>query len=123
MKREIKRMVKKTHKSIILCVLLFLILGFGGGYVTTMFITKNDTFELIGDKSVTLNLNEEYQEKGVKAISFGKDLTNKVTIDSNLDINKVGEYRIIYTINSSLKYKNIKRVRYISVVNGSDNNG
>lgn len=122
MKKEIKKIAKKTHKSIIICILIFLIIGFASGYGVTLLVTKNDTFELIGDKNITLNVNQQYQEKGVKAISFGKDLKDEVVITSNVDTTKEGEYTVIYTIKSSLKYKNIKRVRYVSVVNGSDNN-
>ena len=85
------------------------------------YLTKNDTFELIGDKNITLEINETYTEQGVKIISFGKDLKNEVKIESNLDTSKEGVYTIIYTINSS-RYKNIKRVRYITIANGSDNN-
>lgn len=121
MKRNVKKIVKKTNKSILICIFLFLIIGFAGGYGLTMFMTKDDTFELIGDKNITLNLNEEYKEQGVEAISFGKDLKDNIIIDSNVDTTKEGEYTVVYSIKSSLKYKNIKRVRYVSVVIGSDN--
>ena len=97
-------------------------MGATTGFLITPALTKNDKFELIGEKNITLNLNQEYVEQGVIAISFGQNLNNKVNIESNLDTTKEGEYTIIYTINS-LKYKNIKRVRYITVRNGSENNG
>ena len=72
-------------------------------------------------KELTLSLNEEFTDPGVNVVSFGKNLKDRVSVDSNLDTTKEGEYTIIYTV-KSLKYKNIKRVRYITVGNGSDLN-
>lgn len=120
MKKKTKKTIKKVPKSIYICLFLFLSLGLIGGYFTVNILTKNDTFELIGEKNITLNLNQEYSEQGVKVISFGKNLNDKVEIASDLDTSKEGEYTIIYTIKDSYKYKNIKRVRYVSVRNGSD---
>ena len=116
-----KRKFKRLKKKILLFFTLFLILGTAIGYFGSIWLTKNDTFELIGDKNITLNINDEYDEQSVKVISYGIDLKDKVSIDSNIDTSKEGEYRVIYTVNS-LKYKNIKRVRYITVRNGSENN-
>ena len=122
MKKEFKKVLKRTNKLLLLFVFLFLALGIGGGYLTALLLTQNDIFELIGEKHINLNLNEQYNEAGVTVISFGINMNNKVTIDSNLDTSKKGEYRIIYTVNS-IKYKNIKRVRYITIGSESDNNG
>lgn len=122
MKKEFNKMLKKTNKLLLLFVFLFLALGIGAGYLSSFLLTKNDTFELIGEKSISLSLNEKYQDTGVKVISYGLNLNDKVSVDSNLDTSKEGEYRIIYTV-KSLKYKNVKRVRYITVGNGSGNNG
>lgn len=122
MKIEVKKIIKKSNKTLLLCILLFLIIGIITGFFVTSLVTKNDTFEIIGEKSITLTINEEYKEEGAKVISFGKEMNDKVIIESDLDITKEGEYTIIYTV-KSLKYRNIKRVRYVSVVNGSDNNG
>lgn len=123
MKRKVKKALKKANEKIVLCLTIFIVLGAAIGYFTTNHLTKNDTFSLIGEKDITLNINQEYIEEGVNVISFGKDLKEQVVIESNLDTTKEGEYTIIYTIKNSFKYKDIKRVRYIYVVNGGDNNG
>lgn len=120
--KHVKKATKKSNKSILLCFIIFLLIGGGIGYFTVNQLTKNDTFALIGEKNITINLNENYIEQGVTAISFGKDLKDKVIIQSNVDTTTEGEYTVIYTINSSFKYKNIKRVRYVTVTNGSDAN-
>ena len=122
MKREVKKILKRSNKAVLFCIFIFLVLGALAGFFTTSYITKDDTFEIIGEKNITLNIDQEYQEQGAKVISFGKEMNEKVIIESNLDTSKEGEYTIVYKVNS-IKYKNIQRVRYVTVVNGSDNNG
>ena len=122
MKRKVKKVIKRSNKALLFCIFIFLILGTISGYFVTEYVTRNDTFEINWEKNITLNLDQEYKEEGARVISFGKEMNDKIAIESNLDITKEGEYTIIYTVKSSLKYKNIKRVRYVSVVNGSDNN-
>lgn len=122
MKRKINKIVKKTNKSILVCIILFFIIGFVGGYAAIFMFTQNDTFEIVGDKNITLNLNQEYIEQGAKAISFSKDISQNIKIETDLDISKEGEYTVIYTVKDSFKYKDIKRVRYVTVTNGSDTN-
>lgn len=122
MKKQVKKAIRKTPKSILICIILFLILGFAIGYTSILIFSRNDTFEINGSKNITLNLNEEYKEQGAKAIAFGKNITNNIVIDGNVDTSTEGEYLVVYTIKSSFKYKDIKRVRYVTVVNGGDNN-
>ena len=114
--------IRKTPKSILICIMTFLVLGFIIGYSSILILSKNDSFEINGDKTITLNINDEYKEQGAKAIEFGIDLSKNIQIESNLDTSNEGEYVVIYTVKSSFKYKNIKRVRYINVINGGDNN-
>ena len=55
--------------------------------------------ELNGEKDVYLNLGEEYQEAGYTASdNVDGDITDKVKVDSNLDINAVGTYVIKYSV-------------------------
>ena len=122
MKKEIKKVIKKTNKRILFCLFLFLFIGIIGGYATVMVFTRNDTFELNGEKSIVLKVNQEYKEEGVNIISFGKNIKDKVEIESNVDTSKEGEYTVVYTVKSIFKYKDVKRVRYVSVQNGSDTN-
>lgn len=69
---------------------------------------------LNGDSNITLNYGEEYEELGASAKYNSKDITDKIRIDSNLNISKLGKYTIKYII----KYKNkIKKVeRTIEIV-------
>lgn len=62
---------------------------------------------LKGDKIITLNLGQKYQESGYNATLNGKNVNKKVTVNSNLQ-NKPGTYEITYKI----KYKNETATAY-----------
>ena len=56
------------------------------------------TFNLNEETYNTVNINGEYEEKGAKIIINGEDKSDDITIDtSNLNLNKVGTYHVIYT--------------------------
>ena len=140
-KNKIKREVKKEIKSSAnkmpiggwIAIFLTLIVAVVGGVVTEKLITKNDGFVLSGSKEYSLEVGEEnstftYTEEGYKVISFGKDLSDKVSIKTNMtdnndgtytiDTSEEGDYYLIYEVDS-LKYGKIKRVRTFTV--GADN--
>lgn len=57
------------------------------------------SLELEGDSTIILEVGEEYVEPGFQASdTVLGDVTDKVEIDSNLDITKSGNYEIIYKI-------------------------
>ena len=120
MKKPLKKTLKRANKTVLLYLMLFLVLGIASGYSASLHLTKDDKFELLGDKNINLNLNETYNELGASVISFGKNLDDKIHIESNVDTSKEGEYVVIYTVNS-LKYKDIRRVRYVTVKAGEVN--
>ena len=129
-KNKIKKDVKKVGKRLgiggIIAIVLCLGVGAVGGVFAEQIITKNDGFVLSGNKEFTINVGEEftYSEEGYKCVSFGKDLSDKVVIDTNMtkntdgtysiDTSEEGEYYMIYTVDS-LKYGKIKRVRTFTV--------
>ena len=56
-------------------------------------------FELIGPSVLYIDVNSEYQEYGVKVIDDNVDVSSLVKIDSsNLDVNKLGEYKVKYEL-------------------------
>ena len=70
---------------------------------------------LNGENEVTLDINEKYEEKGIKNVVDKKDGSidiNKVSIKNNdIDTSKVGTYEISYTAYDSLKNKTtVKRI-------------
>lgn len=132
-----KKKVKKLTKGVVGIVIVFLILGLAVGGGLTYYMTRNDCFELIGADELTLTTAESYVDEGVKVISFGRDLTDKVHVRTNLvkdaygnyipetDADgeiSVGTYYIVYTVDC-LKYGSIfkiEKVRLITFVEPSD---
>lgn len=111
--------------QILLLAILF-IGFFAGGFALCKVLTRNDYFDLLGDKEIVINVGMDYtySEDGFKAISFGKDVSDQVVVSTNLmrdaegnyiiPTGKTGEYVIKYTINSS-RLKNIVRYRVFRV--------
>ena len=62
------------------------------------------------DKDLIINLNEEYKEPGYKAYTLWFDITDGVSVTSNVDTSKVGEFTVIY------KFKHTKKIRKVKVV-------
>ena len=77
---------------------------------------NNVTFELIGDKNINTEYNEEYTDLGYRAYNgFNKDISEYVTVNNPVDTNKIGEYNIEYVLNYSKT--NIKLERTVTVIN------
>lgn len=78
---------------------------------------EKPTIQLEGEKDVYLNIGEEYQDAGCKAYdNIDGDITKKVSVKSNLDINKIGKYKMKYTVKDSSN--NVSSIeRNIEVIN------
>lgn len=106
---------KSKKKPVFLTALLVVFLLFGvGGYFTLRQITKNDEFTLIGEKEIVLIVGEDYQEKGAKVVSFGKDKSAQIIIESNVDTSVAGRYYVKYSVDD-FRFKNVVRYRYVTV--------
>ena len=116
--KQVETVVKSTHWVTLLCVIMFLIIGIVAGFFTYKVITKEDKFQLIGDKEITINVGDTYEEKGITIIAFGKDISDKVVITGTVDTTTEGTYNIVYTVDN-FKYKDVKRIRTINVVSGN----
>lgn len=135
-KRKVKKDVKSASKKLSFGGSIAILLCFGiavvGGIFAERIITKNDCFVLSGDKEIVLDVEKDstytYVDQGYKVISFGKDISSKVEIKTNMnkaddgsytiDLSTEGDYYMIYTVDSP-KYGKIKRVRTFTV--GADN--
>ena len=106
--REAKKNIKKAHFGYIVIAVLFLAAGLAAGYFGAQFITKNDVFEINGEKVTSVKVGEalSYTDEGIKYVSFGKDASDSVQISTNMvkgengvytaDTTEEGEYYIIY---------------------------
>lgn len=97
-----EKAVKKSHPATLILAILFMIVGAVAGVVLSRELTKNDKFELIGEKQVELAIGESYKEAGVKIISFGRDISDKVAYGGDFvtmgEIPEEGIYQIVYTV-------------------------
>ncbi len=69
---------------------------------------------LNGGKEISLNLNDEYKEDGVKAKFFWIDVKDKVKVDSNVTTDIPGNYTVKYSYENLLVKKEI--IRNVNVV-------
>lgn len=117
MARQKKMSTKMTLTLII--PLIFLAIAAVCGFFVAEKVTKEDVFALNGDKFVEVVIGEEYVEEGCKVISFGKDLSNKLVIDDQVNYDVVGTYYIRYTVDN-FRFKGVERFRIIKVVEAPD---
>jgi len=139
-RRTNKRTNKKIAKSVgikgLMLALVFLILfgaiGAGGVY----FVCRDDCFEIIGS-DVEIAVNLPYFDEGAKAIEFGKDISKKIEIETNMIKNTDGSfspkldgdnnpiedtYYIVYKVDSFKygKFATVKKVRLVKFVEISE---
>ncbi len=113
--KKVEKTLKKINTKILAVSLIFLMLGLIFGAFSCYFITKNDTFEIVGEKEITINKGDTYLDKGARAISFGKDVSSDITVEGEVDTSVADVYVIKYKC-SNFKYKDIVKVRYVTVV-------
>ncbi len=129
--KNAKKSIKRAGKSALIVIIVFLIIGLAIGGGLTYYFTKTDCFELIGSDEITLTTDEVYFDQGVKVISFGKDMSSKVKVETDLVQNKdgsyspsmdsdgtytIGTYYIVYSVDC-LKYGTIFKVEKVRLIN------
>ena len=129
-KRSAKKNLKKIGTGGIIAVVCLLLIGVVGGIFTLKYFTRNDCFNLLGKDEITLMKGETYVDDGIYAVSFGRDVSDQVYIETNLQMNEQGEfyadevgtYYIVYKVDD-IKYDKlftIQRIRLITFVESSE---
>ena len=108
-----KKQAKKRLSLIFL--MIFFVIAVVCGYFVARHITRNDVFEIIGEKEITISIGESYQDEGARAISFGRDITDKIKSESTVNNEVAGSYYIKYTVDD-IRYNGVARYRVIIVV-------
>lgn len=136
-KNRLKNLGIKSVLIVLLVTLIGAAIGVGVGFI----LSRDDCFEMIGKDEITLTLKEDgeeissknsYYDEGVKIISFGRDISNKAYIKTDLKQNKdgsyyadeAGTYYIIYQVND-IKYGKlftIQRIRLITFIESTPDN-
>ena len=108
-KTTIKRSVKKLHPVTKAVMVIAFLLALVAGALCCYFVSRNDGFELCGNKTISLDAGGEgatylYTEEGVSAKCFGLDVSGKTKVKTDLEKNAQGQYVIpldkegVYTI-------------------------
>ena len=121
--KKASRKIKKLSAGVVAFALLLLAVGVVGGFIGTRYLCKNDCFEIVGEDEIEWMLNEDYVDKGVKVIAFGKDDSDKVMIETDLKRNadgsfyaeEEGTYYIKYTVDN-IKYGSIFKIQKIRLI-------
>lgn len=135
------RKIKKLGFKAILIVLLVTLIGGAIGVGACWFVCRNDCFTIIGQEEITLTLKDDgeligprnaYHDEGVKIVSFGRDISDDVKIETNLKqypdgnyyADEVGTYYILYKVDD-IKYGKIftlQRIRLVTFVEPTPDN-
>ena len=120
-----KNKTKKRSISFILLTIVFVICVVGG-YFVAKYLTQNDVFEIIGEKRIEIMVGQTYHDEGARAISFGKDISDKVKSESTVNNEVAYTYYIKYTVDD-IRYRGVERYRIVVVIDpsieGGDNEG
>ncbi len=118
-RRAASAAVRKTNKGTLLLAVLCLVLGAAVGAVVAWVMTKDDSFTLNGEKQVTVALGGTYIEEGAEAISFGRDISDKIVIAGDaVDTDTEGVYQVVYTV-EDVRWGEYRLVRTV-IVEGAE---
>lgn len=110
-------MVKKV--LLFIFVIISTICLMSGIYIFYVANNVPPIIELNGKDTITINVGETYQDEGATSSYLDFDVTDKISVDNTLDINKTGTYKITYKI--KLKYIKLTstEVRTINVIDAN----
>lgn len=108
--KEVKKDAKLRKYLVITFVSIVLIT------ILIIFLTLSPRIHLNGSQDIYISLNGEFKEPGYSAKYFGKNLTSKVKVTSNVDTTKIGEYEVEYYVKSLISLRSTKIRRFVTVV-------
>lgn len=96
----------------ILIVMVIIVLVFLGVLLYNKLVLKNTyDINLLGLDDVSIYAGEIYNDAGYIAKDYkGNDATSLVKVDGSVNVNAVGKYEIIYSINNFFKKNEVKRI-------------
>jgi len=120
-KVKIKKKINKNrfnNKMILLIVGIILSIMIGiGSYYLYLDINGEAKYlkiKLIGKKEITLEYGEEYKDELAKAFYKNKDISKDIEVKSNFNKDKLGSYKITYSIAYKKQEKEV--IRKINVI-------
>lgn len=108
----LKKNKKKSLFKVFMIILIILCVGVIGGFGYYYLILPS--IKLNGSKSIVVEYETPYEEKGYIAKHFGKDITPKVKVKDNINPKKIGNYEVVYSVeNKGLSKKVIRNVSIV----------
>ncbi len=96
----------KKNKIKIITIGLILVIVVSLGLVIFLTLPK---IELNGEDNVVINVDSKYKELGATAFYLGEDVSDSVKIEGNVDVHKLGTYKLTYVLNKGLAKKKVSR--------------
>lgn len=95
-------------KNIAWIIGLFVVLLIGSGVWAVTYLTPK--IELIGETPINIVVYNKYEEKGARAWYGSNDISDNISIDGQVDVDKIGAYEIRYSIINIFLKANISRI-------------
>lgn len=105
--------LKKFHTKIILSIIIivdiviFFELCFGTIFTKPIIL-------LNGNENISVEVNTEYNDLGAKAFHHNREITNKIVVQNNVNINKIGTYEVEFSV--KIFFTEIHKSRIVNVV-------
>ena len=99
-------------KIIIISIIILVIVSL----VVSLYFILTPTIKLNGSKNIEVEVFGEYVELGATSKLFNKDYTDKISISGSVNTEKLGKYKIKYSIKLKYLKKEKTIARIVSVV-------
>ena len=100
-----KKNIKKFNKRLIIISFIIGILLILAEVILIIQFCGDPVVYINGEDIENVEYGSIYEDKGVKAYTKLKDISDKVIIDNNVDTSKIGKYRVIYKVPYLNNYK------------------
>lgn len=119
-------MKNKITISILISIIILLLIPITtqqkSKYTFSINSYEKPVINLKGEKTIKLKLGEKYVEPGYIAYDkYGYNITKKVLINNNININKSGSYKLIYKVKDR-EGNTTSTIRYIDILSEADYN-
>ncbi len=128
-KSQVKRKLNGLHTATKTAMVLSLLVGLVLGAVACYVISRNDAFTLKGNTEIQCDPGSEggvflYTDEGATVTCFGRDMSDKIKAESDLErdsegryiipVDRPGVYTIVYTVDC-VKFGTVKPIERIRV--------
>lgn len=103
--------MKKYKRIIIFGIIIFIIL-----LIVLVRCITIPNLVLKGSKNIELEYSNEYKELGYEASLFGRNYSNNVKVVNNINYEKLGNYKIEYTVKNQFGIGKKSLIRNIKIV-------